>query len=292
MFLVPGSHDLNEAKAASAAGSAVRPAEAGEVLEVMSAPAGFVGPVGAPSELRIIADRSLEGLLDGATGANREDYHVVHMNLSRDVNVGSYADLRTVLEGEACIVCGSAVRVITAIEMGHIFKLGTKYSEALGATFQDENEEEKPIVMGSYGIGVERIAAAAIETRADEKGITWPASIAPYHVLLLAVNTGDEEVVRTSETLYEELRAQGLEVLYDDRDIRAGAKFNDADLLGLPLRVTIGRKALDRGAAEVLIRIGMQTEDVPIGETAAFCREKIDAEIAGYNQRADEVQDG
>ena len=165
-------------KAAAAIGSPVRPAEAEEVLKVMAAPAGFVGPVGAPEELTIIADRSLEGLLDGATGANREDYHVMHINLARDVKVASFADLRTVMEGEGCIECGSTVRVITAIEMGHIFKLGTKYSEALGATFQDENEEEKPIVMGSYGIGVERIAAAAIETRADEDGITWPASIA------------------------------------------------------------------------------------------------------------------
>ncbi len=292
MFLVPGSHDLNEAKAASAVGSAVRPAEAEEVLRVMSAPAGFVGPVGAPEGLGIFADLSLEGLLDGATGANRGDYHVVHMNLARDVQVTSYADLRTVHEGEACTVCGSAVRVITAIEMGHIFKLGTKYSEALGATFQDENEEEKPIVMGSYGIGVERIAAAAIETRADDDGTTWPSSIAPYHVLVLAVNMGDDEVVKASETLYEEMMSAGLEVLFDDRDIRAGAKFNDADLLGLPLRVTIGRKALDRGVAEVLIRIEKQTVDVPIAEAAAFCREKIDAEIAGYNQRADEVQDG
>ncbi len=292
MFLVPGSHDLIEAKASLAAGSPVRPAEAEEVLRVMKAPAGFVGPVGAPEGLRIYADRSLEGLLDGATGANREDYHVVHMNLARDVKVLAFTDLRSVLEGEACSVCGEPVRIITAIEMGHIFKLGTKYSEALGATFQDENEEEKPIVMGSYGIGVERIAAAAIETRADDDGITWPASIAPYHVFLLAVNMGDDEVVKAAETLYEEMQAAGVEVLYDDRDIRAGAKFNDADLLGLPLRVTIGRKALDKGVAEVLSRIDKITTEVPIKEASALCREKIDAEIAGYNQRADEVQDG
>lgn len=292
MFLVPGSHDLIEAKASLAAGSPVRPAEAEEVLRVMEAPAGFVGPVGVPEGLRIYADRSLEGILDGATGANREDYHVVHMNLARDVKVLAFTDLRSVLEGEACSVCGEPVRIITAIEMGHIFKLGTKYSEALGATFQDENEEEKPIVMGSYGIGVERIAAAAIETRADDDGITWPASIAPYHVFLLAVNMGDDEVVKAAETLYEEMQAAGVEVLYDDRDIRAGAKFNDADLLGLPLRVTIGRKALDKGVAEVLSRIDKITTEVPIKEASALCREKIDAEIAGYNQRADEVQDG
>ncbi|MFC1627806.1 proline--tRNA ligase [Gemmatimonadota bacterium] len=292
MFLVPGSHDLNEAKASTAIGSAVRPAEAEEVLKIMSAPAGFVGPTGAPDALRIVADTSLEGLLDGATGANREDYHIVHLNLARDVKVHAWADLRTVLEGEACVVCGNPVRVITAIEMGHIFKLGTKYSEALGATFQDENEEEKPIVMGSYGIGVERIAAAAIETRADDDGNTWPASIAPYHVFLLAVNMGDDEVVKTAETLHEEMQVAGLEVLYDDRDIRAGVKFNDADLLGLPLRVTIGRKALDKGVAEVLSRIDKQTTEVPIDEASAFCRERIDAEIAGYDQRAEDVQDG
>ncbi len=292
MFLIPGSHELNEEKAALAAGTVVRQAEPEEVERIMGAPAGFIGPVGAPGELRIMADTSLEGLLDGATGANRNDYHVTGLNLERDVPGAGIEDLRLVREGEPCPGCGAAVRVIRAVEMGHIFKLGTKYSEALGATFQDENGEEKPIVMGSYGIGVERIAAAAIESHATEEGISWPASIAPYDVHLLVVNMTDDELVEAAEALYDALRETGLDVLYDDRDLRAGAKFNDADLLGLPLRVTVGRRGFDKGVVEIVRTRNREKNDVAIDEAAAFLRQAIDEEIAGYERRADEIQDG
>jgi prolyl-tRNA synthetase len=289
MFLVPGSHDLNESKAAAAVGSPVRAAEPEEVEKLMGAPTGFVGPAGAPDGLRVLADLALEGFRDGATGANRTDYHVVHLDLERDARVERYVDLRTARDGEACPECGRPVRIITAIEMGHIFKLGTKYAEALGATFQDEEEVTRPIIMGSYGIGLERIAAAAIEQNADADGFTWPASIAPFDVYLLPVNLGDPALVETADRLYDELRASGLEVLYDDRDIRAGAKFKDADLLGIPWRVNIGGRGLGRGVVEVVRRADHRTDEVPLGEVVTRIREAIDAEIAGYNRRADEL---
>jgi prolyl-tRNA synthetase len=288
MFLVPGSHDLNESKAMLAAGGTVRPAEPEEVLAVMGVPAGFIGPQGAPGSLRILADRSLEGLRDGATGANREDYHAVHLNLARDAKIEEYVDLRTVIEGEACISCGEPVRVITAIEVGHIFKLGTKYSESLGATFQDEQEQERPIIMGSYGIGVERIAAAAIELGADEEGFAWPASIAPFDVHLLPVNMGDETLVEAADSLYQQLQAVGLEVLYDDRDARAGAKFKDADLLGMPWRITVGGRGLEKGVVEVVCRATRETTEVGLEDVPGHIRKAIDDEIAGYDRRADE----
>ncbi len=292
MFLVPGSHELNEVKAALVAGAAVRPAEAEEVQRIMGAAAGFIGPVGAPEDLRIVADISLEGLQNGATGANRDDYHVVGMNLARDTRIDGYHDLRVVTAGEPCPQCGSAVRIIRAIEMGHIFKLGTKYSEALGATFQDENGEEKPIVMGSYGIGVERIAAAAIESHATAEGNSWPASIAPYHAHLLVVNVTDPKLVETAEALYTQMHDLGLEVLYDDRDLRAGVKFNDADLLGMPLRITVGQKGHEKGVVEILRSRDREMTEVAIDEAAVYVRTAIDEEIAAANRRADEIQDG
>lgn len=287
MFLVPGSHDMNEAKAMVAVDAPVRPAEAEEVQELMGAAAGFIGPVGAPEGLRIIADHALRGLKDGATGANRTDHHVVHMDLERDVPVAAWADLRTARSGEACVECGEPVRVVTAIEVGHIFKLGTRYAEALGATFQDEDEQERPIIMGSYGIGVERIAAAAMELYADEDGFAWPASIAPYHVHLLPVNMGEERLVETAEGLYTELQEAGLEVLYDDRDQRAGAKFKDADLLGLPHRVTIGGRGLEKGIVEIVRRATKEMTEVPLGEVVPYLRQAIDDEIEGYEREAD-----
>ncbi len=292
MFLVPGSHEMNEAKAMVAVGTPVRPAEPEEVVDIMGAPAGFIGPVDAPEGLRIIADHALEGLKDGATGANREDHHLTHIDLGRDVSVTAWADLRTAKEGERCVECGEPVRVITAIEVGHIFKLGTKYAEALGATFQDEEEEERPIIMGSYGIGVERIAAAAMELYADEDGFAWPASIAPYQVHLLPVNMGDERLVETAERLYDDLQVAGLEVLYDDRDQRAGAKFKDADLLGLPHRVTIGGRGLEKGVVEVVRRATKEMTEVPLGEVVAYLRQAIDVEIEGYERKADELTGG
>jgi prolyl-tRNA synthetase len=289
MFLVPGSHDLNESKAMLASGGVVRAAEPEEVLAVMGVPAGFIGPQSAPDSVRILADRSLEGLVDGATGANREDYHVTHLNLARDAKIEGYVDLRTVIEGEACVSCGKPVRVITAIEVGHIFKLGTKYSESLGATFQDEKEQERPIIMGSYGIGVERIAAAAIELGADEDGFAWPASIAPYDVHLLPVNMGESALVEAADALYEQFQAAGLEVLYDDRDMRAGAKFKDADLLGMPWRITVGGRGLEKGVVEVVCRATRETTEVPVDKVSAYVRKAIDDEIAAYDRRADEA---
>lgn len=289
MFLVPGSHDLNEGLATKVVGMVVRPAEPEEVAKIMGAKAGFIGPVKAPAEVKIYADNSLHGLLDGATGANRDDYHLTHINLSRDVKVTEYVNLRVVREGEPCVECGSEIRIITAIEMGHIFKLGTKYSESMGCTFQNEKGEEKLIVMGSYGIGLERIAAAAMEQSADADGICWPASIAPYHVYLLPVNMAEESIVEKADELYEQLQAAGLEVLYDDRNLQAGTKFKDADLLGLPYRVNVGKKGYEKGIAEVIQRSTKEMIEIPFEEVVEYVRNAIEEEIAGYNRCADEV---
>ena len=286
MFLVPGSHDLNESKAMAAVGSPVRAAEPEEILEIMGVPAGFVGPRGAPEGLRVLADLSLQGLKDGATGANRIDYHVVHLDLARDAAVESYADLRSVHPGEPCPECGEPIRVITAIEVGHIFKLGTKYSVALGATFQDEEESEKPIIMGSYGIGMERIAAAAIEQSADEDGFTWPASIAPYHVYLLPVNMAKASIADVAEKLYTDLRDAGLDVLFDDRDVRAGVKFKDADLLGMPWRITLGPRGLEKGVAEMVRRSDRQTVEVELDRVVSYLVSALEEEVAGYEREA------
>jgi prolyl-tRNA synthetase len=289
MFLVPGSHELHESKAMAAAGSPVRPAEPEEVERIMGAPAGFIGPAGAPADLRVLADLSMEGVKDGATGANRTDHHVIHLDLARDARVERYVDLRAVASGEACPSCGQPVRIITAIEMGHIFKLGTKYSIALKAHFQDEAEEMKPIIMGSYGIGLERIAAAAIEQNVDDDGFHWPASIAPFDVYLLCVNTSDAALVEVADRLYDGFREAGLEALYDDRSVRAGTKFKDADLLGIPWRINIGGRGVARGVVELVRRATRETVEVPIEDVVTHVRKAIDEEIAGYDRKADEL---
>jgi prolyl-tRNA synthetase len=200
------------------------------------------------------------------TGANKDDHHIRGVDIERDIEVDQWADLRTVNSGETCPRCGKGtLEVFKAMEIGHIFKLGTKYSESMGATVLTADGKEVPIVMGSYGIGVERILTAAIEQNHDDDGIVWPKSITPFDVIVTITNIKDEKLRETGEKLYADLRAAGLEALLDDRDERAGVKFKDADLIGIPYRITIGKKIGD-GIVELFDRRAKQSADVKLDD--------------------------
>jgi prolyl-tRNA synthetase len=257
LALVRGDHALHERKLARAlAGDEVRPAHAEEMRQHLGAPAGSVGPLGV--RVPILAD---EALRQGSyvVGANREGYHVRGVTPGRDFEA-RFVDLHTVAPGEACPRCGTPLSVEKVIEVGNIFKLGTKYSEALGALYLDESGKEQPIVMGSYGIGPARIAAAAIEQNADADGIVWPASIAPFQVHIVLVSLRDAGQVAAAEEIYHACQAAGLEAVLDDRDERPGVKFKDADLLGVPIRVTVGNALAKEGVVEIKERRAPRAE--------------------------------
>ena len=244
----------------SALGSGFRAATDDETRAAFGAGGGSLGPVGARVE--IVADETLR---DGqfVAGANRDGFHLRGVQAGRDYEA-RFADIREPREGDSCPNCGGALRFQTAIEVGHIFKLGTKYADALGATYLDENGQERPIVMGSYGIGPGRIMAAAIEQHHDENGIAWPESIAPYLVHVVALPGTEEQAEETARALAERYGAGA--VLLDDRELRAGEKFADADLIGCPVRVTVGRKTLDDGSVDVRERATGEERRVPIEE--------------------------
>ena len=247
LALVRGDHVLHERKLARAVGPELRAAHPEEVAQQLGAPVGSVGPVGA--RMPIVAD---EALREGrwVVGANREGVHLRGVVPGRDFQA-RFVDLHTVTAGEGCSQCGRPLTVEKVIEVGNIFKLGTRYSEALGAMYLDESGQEQPIVMGSYGIGPARIAAAAIEQNADADGIVWPAAIAPFHVHIVVVSLRDPGQVAAAEEIYAACRAAGLDALFDDRDERPGVKFKDADLLGVPVRVTIGNALAKEGVVEI-----------------------------------------
>lgn len=260
MVLIRGDYEVNEAKLEALIGP-FRPAEPEEIEMITGAPVGFVGPVGLEG-VDILADETIRGQKDLATGANQEDYHWVGLEPERDFRVDRYVDVRKVREDDGCPRCGADLRVLSAIEVGHIFQLGTKYSEALGATYLDEKGRAHPLVMGSYGIGLERIVASVIEQHADESGMVWPISIAPYEIYILPVNWSDPKARKAAEDLYRKL-SDGHEVILDDREERAGVKFKDADLLGIPVRLTLGRGLKD-GKVEVRRRKDGRTWEVPL----------------------------
>ena len=253
MILISGNDEVNETKLENYLGGAIRPAHPDELKEITGADAGSIGPIGFSG--RIIADNRLKDGNNLYSGANKNDYHIGGIDLKRDVKNIEYADLRTVQKGETCTRCGAELDVFKAIELGHIFKLGTKYSEALGATFLDENGKEKPIVMGSYGIGVERVLACYIEQNYDEKGIIWDERLKPFDIHLLGLNMKKEIVSETAEKIYSELQEKGYDVLFDDRiSVQAGVKFNDADLIGVPVQVVVGERGLKEGKIEIKLR--------------------------------------
>lgn len=269
LALMSGNDELNESKLQSALkANDLRPATDEELFELTGAHAGSIGPIGLRSPLTVIADLRLRGANGLVSGANKDGFHLRNIDLERDASIGTYADLRTVRPGEPCPTgCGQPLRVTNAIEIGHIFKLGTKYSIALGATFLDEKGESHPIIMGSYGIGVERILACYIEQHHDDKGIIWHPAIAPFDVQLISVGAHkSEEVAQIAESLYDQLQQQGLEVLFDDRDTTPGVKFNDADLIGLPWQLIVGQKNLANGVVELKDRATGERELVPVGE--------------------------
>jgi prolyl-tRNA synthetase len=237
-------------------------------MQVLGADAGSLGAVGV-EDVTILADKELRDRRSMTTGANENDTHVRGVDVDRDVAVDQWLDLRTVEAGEACPECGGTLEVYPAIEVGHIFKLGTFYADKLGLTVLDENGKAVPIVMGSYGIGIERNMAASVEANHDEHGITWPLEIAPYQVVITVVRPDDERSAAVSTDLYETLIADGVEVLLDDRKERPGVKFADAELIGIPLRVTIGPRGLEDDIVEFVERRSGEKREVAIADAVS-----------------------
>ena len=273
--LIRGDHEANEAKIRRAvAASAVELADEQTVRQVTGAPVGFAGPVGI--NFPIVADHDIAGIVDAVTGANEADMHATGVNAGRDFQLETTFDLRNAEAGDPCPHCDDGkLELVQGIEVGHVFKLGTKYSEALGADFLDEKEQRHPLIMGCYGIGVNRIVASLIETSHDDGGIIWPLSIAPYEVLVIPLKVDDEEVMAVAERYYDELRAAGIDVLLDDRKARPGFKFKDADLIGIPLRIVIGGRGLKEGHVEVTWRTDDEPRLSPVDEGVEVVQEML-----------------
>ncbi|MBW3671720.1 MAG: hypothetical protein KY432_08635 [Acidobacteria bacterium] len=253
MILLPGHRAANETKIKNALEAEwIQMADEETIRRVTGGPEGFSGPLGVET-LRIFADVSLRGMRNFIVGANKADVHLKNVNLGRDFTPTSFGDFTVVTAGDPCPRCRTELQMYRGIEVGHIFKLGTKYSTAMGCDFLDEGGERHPMIMGCYGLGIGRTIAAAIEQGHDDDGIIWPVSIAPFEALVTAVGREDE-VHETAASIYAELRENGIDVLLDDRDERPGVKFKDADLLGIPLRVTVGKKSLADGNVELSTR--------------------------------------
>ncbi len=272
--LVRGDHEINEAKLKNLLDiDRMEMADEHLVAETTGAPAGFAGPIGL--KVRIISDYAVKGMRNFVTGGNRKDLHLRNVNIKRDFHVDTFGDLRFITSEDHCPRCGSEIRFEKGIEVGHIFKLGTKYSKAMGALFLDQNGVERPIIMGCYGIGVGRTVAAAIEQNNDRDGIMFPIPVAPFEAIILPLQMEERDVVDAAEKIYKELLAKGIDVLMDDRDMRAGSKFKDADLLGIPLRIAIGTRNLKKGQAEVKLRAESDTVNVSLRDCASMILDKI-----------------
>jgi prolyl-tRNA synthetase len=277
--LVRGDHDANEGKIRRALGAtSVELADDATVKEVTGAPTGFAGPVGIKCD--VIADHDVAEIVDAITGANSNDQHLTGVNVGRDYSLSGTADLRDAGDGDPCPRCDATLEMVHGIEVGHVFKLGTKYSTSLDALFVDENEKRNPVIMGCYGIGVNRIIASLCETRYDDGGLMWPLSIAPYELLIIPLNIGDEEVMGVANRCYEELQAAGVDVLFDDRKARPGFKFKDADLIGIPLRLVIGGRGLKEGEVEIKWRSDTDAEKVPVDAAVSSILERLAAQRA------------
>ncbi|MCX8085190.1 MAG: proline--tRNA ligase [Calditerrivibrio sp.] len=251
--MIRGDHELNLAKVKNFLNAPyVEFASADEIIQHTGGPLGYSGPLGI--KIKILMDNAVKKLKNYIVGGNEKDIHIINVNHGRDFEVFAYSDFINAKPGDKCPKCGGTYIITKGIEVGHIFKLGTKYSKSMNAIFLDKEGKQQYMVMGCYGIGVGRTAAAAIEQNHDEKGIIWPIQIAPFEVVILPLNSDDEDVINLAETLYLKLNKKNVEVLLDDRDERAGVKFNDADLIGYPIRVNIGKKTLERGEVEIVIR--------------------------------------
>ena len=251
MILIRGDHDVNESKLLNHFGSEIRPAHPEEVMEICGAEVGFIGPVDMKKPVDIYADQVLKNQNHLTTGANKTDYHATGIELNRDVIIKQYIDVRSVNPGESCPDCGGRLKVVQSVELGHIFKLGTKYSKSMRAHYLDKQGQEQPIYMGSYGIGIERIIAASIEQNHDHEGIVWDRVLAPYDVHIIPIKMDNPEIIQLSEEIYSELQNQNIEILIDDREGTPGFKFKDADLLGMPLQIIIGDKWLNNQQIEI-----------------------------------------
>ena len=272
VVLMRGDHQLNEAKLNGAVGVATRPMDENEIKALFKSPAGYLGPIGIEwakdrkkdaDKPILFVDQALEGRTNLIGGANKENYHLKNLTPGTDFHPTAYADLRAVTAGEACPNCGKALRIDTAVEIGHIFKLGYRYSEAMGARVLDKNGKEVTPIMGSYGIGIERILTAAVEQSNDENGFWLPPAIAPFEIVVAPVNVKDEAVRTAAEDIAKQLDAAGFDVILDDRDERPGVKFKDADLVGIPFRITVGKKVTE-GTVEVVLRSTREQRDVRI----------------------------
>jgi len=284
IVLVRGDDELNEAKFAGLIGTTIfRPATAEEIFSFLGAHPGSLGAVASTlaaegKKWTVLADEALRGGKGMVTGANADGFHIRHIDIPRDIAVSQWGDLRTVKAGELCLATGKPLKIQRAIEVGHVFKLGTKYSEKLNARFLDAEGKSKPCVMGCYGIGVTRTLQAIIEQCNDKDGIIWPVAVAPYVVCLtpLSIAPGSA-VMETAEKIYKELTEAGIEVIIDDRDERPGVKFKDADLIGFPIRVGIGEKSLSKGEVELKPRGGtlqlVKTQDA-VGQILAAIKAK------------------
>ncbi|WP_321530888.1 proline--tRNA ligase [uncultured Desulfuromonas sp.] len=247
------------------------------VEELTGAPVGFAGPVGL--DCRILADLEVQSMADAVVGGNEKDVHYMGANPGRDFSVEAYADLRQAQAGDGCPRCDGTLQMWRGIEVGHVFKLGTKYSEALGATVLNAEGKEAPLVMGCYGIGIGRTVAAAIEQNHDDQGVIFPMPIAPFQVIITLLNPKDEQVMQAGSELYQQLMDAGVEVLLDDRDERPGSKFKDAELIGIPIRVTVGNRALKEGAFEVQKRLEGERMMMPVAETLSWLVDEVKRQL-------------
>jgi prolyl-tRNA synthetase len=277
VVLMRGNDQLNEAKLNGAIAAATRPMEEPEIEALFNSPAGYLGPLGIEwaSEIKngdkpvLLVDKALEGRKNLIAGANKKDYHVKNLTPGKDFHPTAYADLRAVTAGEGCPNCGKPLRIDTAVEIGHIFKLGYRYSESMRLRVLDKNGKEVMPIMGCYGIGMERILTAAIEQGNDNDGFWLPTTIAPFEVVVVPVNTKDESVRNAAEDIAKRLEAAGFDVVLDDRDERPGVKFKDADLVGIPFRINVGKKVTE-GTVEVVLRETREVRDVTISAIVEY----------------------
>ncbi len=274
--LIRGDQEVNEIKVKNRLGCAeLELAQDDQIRAATGSPRGFAGAVGIKKDVRVIADYSLIGIADCVMGANREDYHLVHVNPGRDFPCPEFADLRVIRETDPCPRCGGEINIARGIEVGHVFKLGTKYSKAMKALFLDKNGTEQLMIMGCYGIGIGRTVAAAIEQNHDADGIVWPLPLAPYQVIITPVNVNEKSLSDTAERIYGALQEKGVDVILDDRDERAGVKFKDADLLGIPFRITVGPKKLAEGKVEIKSRRSGEVVTLPVDEAETFIMARV-----------------
>jgi prolyl-tRNA synthetase len=266
LVLVRGDHEVNDVKVKNLfEASVVELASPEETKQIMQCSVGSLGPIGVTEKVEVVADKAVQAIVNGVCGANEEGYHYIGVNPERDFTVSQYADLRFIQEGDPSPDGQGTIRFARGIEVGHVFKLGTRYSEAMNATYLDENGRTQTMIMGCYGIGVSRTMAAIAEQFSDEKGLVWPVAVAPFHLHLISVNPKNDEQRHLADELYEKLQNDGYEVLYDDRQERPGVKFADSDLIGIPVRITVGKRA-GEGIVEIKVRQTGETMEVHVSE--------------------------